>query len=198
MKKLVVSAIALSVLAVQPVHAQEEKVSVSQRGSEAVTMGAGSNSASIGYWHKLTGKTSLGGDFTFFYRDHDHNDYQSYQFSPGIRHYLLADKAVSPYLYGAVVGRYSKSGSDQPDSRSRTESYTAGLQGGIGLEWFPIQNVSIGGHVGINANYEKAHSAYNSQYSDGLGGTTTSGATASDEGFVIGTFSSGILLNLYF
>jgi len=186
MKKLVLSAVALSIFMAQSAaHAQEVK----ERGNNAITMGANTNSASIGYWYKLSGDNSLGGDFTFIFRDHNHNDSQTYQLSPGIKHYFLPEKAVSPYLYGAIIGKYGNNKSDQAGPTTRTETYTACVQGGIGLEWFPTQSLSIAGHAGAIAQYERTHS------------TNTSGpfsSSSNDEGFVIGTISSGILLNLYF
>jgi len=116
MKKLVLSAVALSIFMAQSALAQEVKA----RGSNAVTMGASSNIASIGYWHKLNDDNSLGGDFTIFFRDHNHSDSQTYQFSPGIKHYLLPEKSVSPYLYGAVIGKYGNNSSNQTGTTSST------------------------------------------------------------------------------
>jgi hypothetical protein len=185
MKKLVLFAVALSIFMAQSAHAQEVK----ERGTNAVTMGASTNSASIGYWHKMTGDISLGGDFTFIFRDHNHRDSQTYQLSPGIKYYLLPEKAVSPYLYGAIIGRYGNDSSKTAFDTTRTETYTAGLQGGIGLEWFPTQRVSIAGHVGAIAQYERNHSTDHNGFNS---------SSSNDEGFAIGTISSGILLNLYF
>jgi hypothetical protein len=185
MKKWVCLQLLCLIVMVQPTLAQEVKA----RGSEAITMGANSNSASIGYWHKLTDANSLGGDFTIFYRDHNRDDSQSYQFSPGIKHYLAPEKAVSPYLYGAIIGRYGENSSDNTNSTWRSENYALGVQGGIGLEWFPVQRVSIAGHVGVIAEYEKNRS----RNSSGI-----NSFTSNDEGFTIGTINSGFLLNLYF
>ena len=182
MKKLVLSAVALSICFVQPALAQEVK----SRGSEAISLGVTSDSGRIGYWHKVNDANSYGGDFSFAYSDSSHNDIQSYEFSPGIRHYLLPDKAISPYLYGALMGRYGVSHSSQPDWKSRMESYTVGVKGGIGLEWFPVQSVSIAGHVGVVAAYDKFHSV------------ATLSTSSTTEDFFIGTTSSGLLLNLYF
>lgn len=182
MKRLVLFAVAAVIFMAQSALAQEVK----ERGIHAVTMSANTNSASIGYWYKFTDDTSLGGDFTFIFRDHNHDDFQTYQLSPGIKYYLMPEKAISPYLYGAVIGRYGNDSNKNDFDTFRTESYTAGVQGGIGLEWFPTQRLSIAGHVGALAQYEK---------------NKTSGSFSSssnDEGFVIGTISSGILLNLYF
>lgn len=192
MKKWVCLQLLCLIVMVQPALAQEVKA----RGSEAITMGANRDSASIGYWHKLSDADSLGGDFTFIYRDHNRNESQSYQFSPGIKHYLLLEKAVSPYLYGALIGMY---GETSTKSSFRSENYALGVQGGIGLEWFPVQRVSIAGHVGIIAEYEK------NRFRNSSAGFTNNGNdvgvlsdTTNDEGFTIGTISSGILLNLYF
>lgn len=161
----------LCIFGVSSVNAQEVK----ERGNNAVTIGAAANTASIGYWHKLSDQISLGGDFTVVSRDHNEYDSQSYKFAPGIKYYLEPEKAVSPYLYGAMVGEYDNSKSDQSVSSSRSE-------------WFPTQRVSIAGHVGVIAQYEK----HNSSYTSGPFGSTK------DEGYTVGTISSGILLNLYF
>lgn len=181
------------VVTVQPAFAQE----VRARGSEAVTMGVNTNSASIGYWHKMSDATSLGGDFTFIYRDHEHSDSQAYQFSPGIKHYLLPELPVSPYLYGAIIGKYGENSSRSENFTSRSENYTAGLQGGIGLEWFPVQRLSIAGHVGVIAQYEKTHSFQGQTTTSRALGDLGSSATT-EEGFSVGTISSGFLMNLYF
>lgn len=185
MKKLVLSAVALTIFMAQSAFTQEVKA----RGSDAVTMGASSNSASIGYWHKLSDGNSLGGDFTFLFRDHNHSDFHTYQFRPGIKHYLLPEKAVSPYLYGAVIGKYGNNSSSQTSPTSRTKIYTAGVQGGVGLEWFPTQSLSIAGHVGAIAQYERSYSTNSN---------TLGTISNNDEGYAIGTISSGILLILYF
>lgn len=185
MKRWVCLQLLCLIVMVQPSVAQEVKA----RGSEAITMGATSDSASIGYWHKLTDDNSLGGDFTIVYRDNNRGGSQSYQLSPGIKHYLTPEKTISPYLYGAIIGRYAENSSDNTSSRWRTEMYTVGVQGGIGLEWFPVQSLSIAGHVGAVAHYEKNRSRSSSgEFS----------SSRNDEGFTIGTISSGILLNLYF
>ena len=194
MKRWVCLQLLCLIVMVQPALAQEVKA----RGSEAITMGANSNSASIGYWHKLTDANSLGGDFTLVYRDHNRDESQSYQFSPGIRHYLAPEKAVSPYLYGAIIGRYGERSSDNNTSRFRSEDYALGVQGGIGLEWFPVQSVSIAGHVGVIAQYERTHSRSSFVSSNNVGNDVELSRSTNDEGFVIGTINSGFLLNLYF
>lgn len=165
------------------------------RGSEAITLGATDGSARIGYWHKLSDANSIGGDFAIDFSDNNRGDGQSYQFNPGIRHYLMPEKAVSPYLYGALTARYGTYGYDNGNSKSSSEVYAAGLEGGIGLEWFPIQSVSIAGHVGVTAEYEKARSrsSYTSNFDN-----STSTTSRRDEGVHVGTFNSGILVNLYF
>lgn len=195
MKKWVCLQLFCLVVMAQTAVAQE----VRGRGSEAVTMGANRDSASIGYWHKLTDDTSLGGDFTLLYRDHNDDDNQFYQFSPGIKYYLLPEKAVSPYLYGAVIGSYGERSRDDTNWEWRSESYALGVQGGIGLEWFPVQSVSIAGHVGVIAQYEKDRSRSSSTVSINAGNDAgVLSNTNNDEGFTVGTISSGILLNLYF
>jgi hypothetical protein len=195
MKKWVCLQLLCLFVMVQPTLAQEVKA----RGSEAITMGANSNSASIGYWHRLTDANSLGGDFTLIYRDHNRNESQSYQFSPGIRHYLAPEKAVSPYLDGAIIGRYGERSSDDTNWRSRSENYALGVQGGIGLEWFPVQSVSIAGHVGVIAQYERNRNRGTSVGVNNAGNDVGAlSSSSNDEGFTVGTINSGFLLNLYF
>ncbi|MBJ6724948.1 outer membrane protein [Geomesophilobacter sediminis] len=183
----------LSFLMVQPALAQDEKVTLGQRGDNAIALGVNEGTATIGYWHKLSGSDDLGVDFGIQYRDHETFNNQTYQVMPAIKHYLFPEKSFSPYLYGGLIASYGNNDTRETtqQSGSRTESYTAGALGGLGMEWFPIRNLSIGGHVGVRAQYEYNKTTYSSS-------NFVVPPPNKDEGFTIGTFNSGIRLNLSF
>lgn len=183
MKRSLLAAAVLSVLAVQPALGQE--VSVKDRGPHAVSLGVNEDAAGIGYWHKVSDRTDIGLDFELYYGNGDYSEYQRYVLEPAVKYYLLPTAAASPYVYAGLIGSYFRGESDM----SVGKGYSAGAMGGIGLDWFPVERLSIGGHVGVRGQYH-----WDRQSSDnGL-----SSYSRNDDGFTVGTFNSGIRVNLFF
>ncbi|KAF0215511.1 MAG: hypothetical protein FD174_4105 [Geobacteraceae bacterium] len=111
------------------------------------------------------------------------------------KHFLLSDKSFAPYLYAGILASYAKQDDDRNFS---SETYAAGALGGVGLEWFPIRNFSIGGHVGAQAQYEARRQTFTAGTTITPTGTFFIVENSKEEGYSVNTFSSGVRINLFF
>jgi hypothetical protein len=72
-----------------------------------------------------------------------------YTVGPALKWYLVTDgDRVAPYWHtSGWVG-----GDDPPGDRRVT---TLGVDGGFGVDWFPVPQVSFGGYTGLEFTYER-------------------------------------------
>jgi hypothetical protein len=103
---------------------------------------------------------------------------------PALKRYLgSTEGSVAPYLFLGLRADWSwRNFSDSPVQSSRA----LGGRAGVGVDWFPTQRVSIGGHVGAEAVALRSD------------GTLLGGPDAVSTGHDVGTFSSGIRVRLFF
>lgn len=116
--------------------------------------------------------------------------------APAMRYYLFNTDSVAPYILGQL--NFHKFFDDNDDTTADLDddnnAYNSELQpelaliGGFGLEWFPVEQFSVGGHVGLGIDILRQHDAP----------AQTEGATVTKNGFRIGTFTSALTANLYF
>lgn len=112
---------------------------------------------------------------------------------PAFKRYREAAGPVSPFLYSGfgVRGGYDRSDVDDPDVPTTT-AWRVGLYGrlGLGVDWFPLERVSIGGYTGMEAFYHfAAHDSGPSLPYPGDGDRHSGG---------LDLFTSSLTLNVYF
>lgn len=100
--------------------------------------------------------------------------------APALRYYTGSFGPVTPFLYGEAGLSYAKE--HEPNDAS-TKGF--GLAGGLGAEWFPVGNISIGGYTGLRVG---SASTSRSQ----AGGTIKSSTLS------VSTLTSGLSINIYF
>jgi len=147
------------------------------------------------------------------YRGDDSESTQATAFdlflAPTVRYYLLKDSNVAPYILGQIYFQKFFDGNDETtgdpdevydrrtddDSDNDEISYNSelqprfGLVGGFGLEWFPIEQFSIGGHVGLGFDIVRPNEfTFNGEQ----------GSTLRKRGARIGTLTSALTANIYF
>jgi hypothetical protein len=88
--------------------------------------------------------------------------------APALRYYM-AKGVVNPYFLGQVNLRFHDDGGADNDPE-------LGIAGGIGAEWFPVRNFSIGGEAGVGIDIIRS----------GAG-----------EPIRLGTFTSALVANIY-
>jgi hypothetical protein len=133
----------------------------------------------IGYWTKKSDRTDLGLDFGVSGAFRDETTDLTINLTPALKHYLSAAGALAPYSYVGLPFSWNRTSRDNvgaPDGSSSAVSVGGSV--GLGLDWFPLPQVSIGGHAGLVAYHWG---------SEGAEGT-----------FIINTLSSGVRVQLYF
>jgi hypothetical protein len=94
---------------------------------------------------------------------------------PALKWYVLSNTTpVSPFWYASA-----SLGADDPPNDERTTSY--GLVGGFGADWFPVPQVSFGGHTGLGFTYDR---------------TRENGVTRTSSR--LGTLTAGLQMHIYF
>jgi hypothetical protein len=162
----------------------QEEPGVADRGGHSILVGWGS-SGSIGYWRRLSDRTDLGFEVGVSLSDNDDTYSRALSLRPGIKRYLSSpDADVAPYIFvglAAQWGRVDSGGAFDLSTRA------LGALGAVGVDWFPVQRVSIGGHLGIQGLLTR-------QERSGL-------SPLPDEelsGYDVATYSSGVRVSFYF
>lgn len=104
-----------------------------------------------------------------------------------VRRYAGAERAVMPFVQGGVFGRGGYSRREGETYDSDVKVMTAGVEAGIGAEWFPVRHFSISGYTGARlsaSRYEEDYTApddteHTSSYSEGAFQALTSALSVS-------------------
>jgi hypothetical protein len=107
------------------------------------------------------------------------------------RRYLAMSRPVMPYLQGRVFGRgsYSRREGDGP-AKDVNRVATAGVEGVLGAEWFPVRHVSLSGHTGLRFS----RTTQDQEVQDPQGNEYE--VSTREMGFQ--TFTSALALQIYF
>lgn len=103
-----------------------------------------------------------------------------FSIAPALRYYTGSLGPVTPFLYGEAGLSFGKT--HEPNDGS---TKGLGLSGGLGAEWFPVGNISIGGYTGM-----RLASSWTSR--------SQAGTTIKASALSIGTLTSGLSINIYF
>ena len=184
MRWLITAVAGLGLIA-QTALAQGEP-SVAGRGHHSILVGTGSGT-SVGYGLRVGARTDLelqGG--VRVVNEGDSNS-RAIPLRAGLKLYLTSsDAEISPYvLFGpAAVWTRLKS-----DSGFETASGQLGAFIALGVSWFPHRRLSVGGHVGLEGSAVRTERPQS---------VLPIPAPEVVTGHDVGTFSSGIRIQLYF
>ena len=161
-----------------PVLAQEHAAG---RPDHAIELGVG-ESSTIGYWIKQSERTDLGFRVAASIRDIDESTQTAILFGPALRFYRNSPGSLAPYTQVGLDLSYIR------HSNNDVSRDAWGVLGrvGLGLDWFPIESFSVGGHVGAVVSYED------------LDYIAVQGIQTDRSAITFRTFSSGILVRLLF
>jgi hypothetical protein len=164
-----------------------------ERPGTSIEVGAGGDYV-VGVWRRLSPRTSLGLEVGAYSRSYDYRfddpegereiDERLVTVGPALKVYTGPGGAFLPYGYASAFAQFGST-RYQPVEGEAQETDLCGFGGqlGLGVDWFPVQRVSIGGHVGVEG------------FSSSREGASFNG----EEEFTgFGTFNSGIRVQLYF
>jgi hypothetical protein len=106
--------------------------------------GNGYASGAAGLWYMVTDNINLGMNFGLgIDRQGAANTVTTWDvlLAPAMRYYLSTSGVVAPYIHGQANIRFYDDKSDK--------HVNLGVAGGIGVEWFPVRNFSVGGQTGL-------------------------------------------------
>ncbi|HEU0013012.1 MAG TPA: hypothetical protein VFQ45_04980 [Longimicrobium sp.] len=109
---------------------------------------------------------------------------------PAVKLYGPSGQPARSYLWGSVFYSVaSETSTDTSGDETEIEVTQMGGSLGFGLEWFPIDRVSVGGHVGVRAGVRTTAFIFD----DGLGDDELKA-----DGPFFRTLASGIRVHFYF
>jgi hypothetical protein len=186
LKVAVVTAMALAAVAASPAAAQQAgSQNALQKGRRSISFSLpDGGGTSFGIWTMLSERTNLGLNVGIEMQDSDAPDVEGWelQLAPAIKRYTRSLGPVTPFLYGEVNLGFGESSQGAND----VSNWGTGAFGGLGVEWFPVRSVSIGGYTGIGLRYTSSEVDTPGLPSD----------TRTD--FRLSTATSGLSLQIYF
>jgi hypothetical protein len=175
----------LTLVVTAAAHAQQSSPAALEPGRRAIEIalpeGGGTQ---VGLWWVRSPQTQLGINGAFQYGQSEIAGGRSisrWQFLVGPalkRHVAVSGPIVPHWRAAAMIGA---SGGDQ-----QSEARHINLAVGFGVDWFPWDRVSIGGHMGVQAGHARNTA------------TLPTGQEHTFSSTAIGTFRSGLTLQLYF
>jgi hypothetical protein len=174
-------------LAAAPAAAQE-----SPAGPTSLSLGVGGGYF-VGLWTdaspRLRAGVEVGTQVSRLAGDEREDDYTNVFIQPAVKLFAGGEGDVRPYtLLGVYALQYSQR-FENPElgaeaSQRRRE---LGARVGVGVEWRPLRRVAVGGHAGVSGGYQA--SRYESSDPE---------IDQEADGWSAGTFSSGLVVHLFF
>ncbi|HEX6939870.1 MAG TPA: hypothetical protein VF158_10700 [Longimicrobiales bacterium] len=162
-----------------------------QEGRRSLTFSVPSGGGtSFGFWTMLSHRTNLGIDVHVSFRRRDGSSPDDphtiwgFAAGPAVKRYLpWISGPVAPFIYGGadLMWNHDSFGDDIE------RGLGLGLAGGVGVEWFPTRQISIGGFTGLRAEYGRA--THENEATD---------FEETDSTFMMNTFRSSLALHIYF
>ena len=156
--------------------------------------------SSFSLWRVRSPKTALGLEASLYWRLIE-SDYESpgrsdrhYQrlclaFRPTLKRYRPLRDGIAAYVYGqGLAGFWGMKREDRDDSVSMID---LGVGLGLGVDWFPLQRISVGGRTGLSMSYGFGESSRSSSH---LG----EGDTSTDRDLYLRAFVSKVTALVYF
>lgn len=124
-----------------------------------------SGSTTFGIWKQLSPTRALGLEASALYarRDRKQPDSESTEFvvsvTPAMKWYRSLSSTVAPYIRASAGVGYSSTKHEQSGNTvDESDGFSVSAGGGIGVDWFPLRSISIGGFTGLNAGYGRTES----------------------------------------
>ncbi|HEX8905646.1 MAG TPA: hypothetical protein VF771_12420 [Longimicrobiaceae bacterium] len=193
------AAAALTLMAALPARAQEtvEAPPSLVAGKHAFSFDIPqSGGGAIGGWANLTARTQLGVRLGAHFRHQrqtasDSTDYgqtvRDMQLGVEVRRFMPVSAAVAPFVGGSLFTSFGRQTQDDQFHELAQSYWGGGADLGIGVEWFPVSTVSVGGRLSVDATYSHTRARL-----DGAPGPGTGNF------FEIGTGTSALSLKIYF
>jgi hypothetical protein len=187
-KRITTFAALACALAAAPAAAQDQQDAPAGPMSVSLDVGGG---YLVGVWRQTSPRVragiEVGTTVSRVAGDGGEEDFTSVHVQPAVKLFSGAG-AVRPYTLLALYAQQSGQRFRDDDFVQETEvrRREVGARVGVGLEWRPISRVGVGGHVGAGAGYLE------SLMEGGSAGEETK------DGWTASTFSSGIVIHLFF
>lgn len=114
--------------------------------------------AELGVWEMVGARTNLGLtlEVNVYGRDREGEEQgadqteasTSLQLGANVRRYVSTTRVVAPYVQGRVFGRGFYTRRDGLGYDETLRGVSGGLEGAVGVEWFPVRQFSVAGHTG--------------------------------------------------
>jgi hypothetical protein len=164
-------------------HAQSDPTAA-DRPARSIGVEISSNSM-LGVGFRVGERTDLLLDVGGRVADDGANETTNVLLRPMLKRYLGAiDRRVVPYF---VIGARAEWTRIETDGALNSNFRRLGGLAGVGLDWFPAKQVSVGGHVGVDVVSLRREST-----------PFLPGDDEVSTGLEVGTFSSGVRLRLFF
>lgn len=182
-------ALALSLAAASTARAQDAAAGP-ERGRTSISVTAQSSPV-VGIWTRLSDRTDVGLNVGLAYArfgiEDDDQSERLVRVEPALKRYLGARDGFAPYARVALFGELGEEEQEEEGTTFTVEQRSFGGSAAFGVDWFPARRISIGGHVGLSAGVQD-FSASASEFD----------AEVEGDGLFAGTFSSGLVVHLYF
>ena len=182
MRRTIAVAVGVLMLGAAPIDAQEPEALSKGTTSLAFTLPQ-SGSSTAGIWRFLTDGDALGIMVSFEVNRHDvvtrFDDVDATSWGigagPAYKHYFTPKRRVAPFAYSsASVNWHGADTSIGPDA----SQWRFGAKVGLGADWFPVEEISLGGFVGLHGSYGKVDRPEGTDQSSWSLGTMTSAISA--------------------
>lgn len=159
---------------------------------------SGGDRAQFAVWEMMGNRTNVGLalELSVSGRDREQDGDDLTEASTGlglginVRRYAGAERAVMPFVQGGVFGRggYSRRDGDTYDTDVKV--FSAGVEAGLGAEWFPVRHFSISGYTGARLSTSRYEEDYTAP-------DDTEHTSSSSEG-AFQAFTSALSISIYF
>ena len=155
----------------------------------SISLSVGS-STTIGYWMPVSARADLGVLVGASFADGENSGGTeqtswSVRAGPALKLYATRESPFRPYTYGELFFAFGRTESETGGgAESSLSNRDLAANVGLGLDWFPTDRVSIGGHVGLSGAFTWSE-------------IESGAAEADSDGFHFNTLSSGIRVHLY-
>jgi hypothetical protein len=151
--------VALWLLLSPPLLEAQSPAPVSQ-GTRSLSFGIdGSGSSEAGIWYFISDRSNLGLLGTLDWVSEDRGGARSdrSQFTlgigPRIKWYVTGSPRIAPFWYGGLGFTHSRRSEEGEADRT---SRGVGIDGGFGVDWFPVDQMSVGGWTGLRFSNDRA------------------------------------------
>jgi hypothetical protein len=129
-------------------------------GTRSLSFGIdGSGSGEAGLWIFISERSNLGilGTLDWISEDRESPRSDRTHFSlglgPRIKWYVAGSPRVAPFWFGGMQFSHTRRTEDDEDDHT---TRGLGLEGGFGVDWFPVDQMSVGGWTGLRLTTDRA------------------------------------------